>query len=51
MSYFAAGHQDTRSHILDLLNTTEINSVVVDAKSDFGWVSFPTKNGLAQYLG
>jgi LysM repeat protein len=51
VSYFAAGHQETRDSILHLLNTTELNAVVIDAKSDFGRLTYPSQNGLAHEIG
>ncbi len=51
VSYFALGHPQTRKHILHLLDTTELNAVVIDAKSDFGWISYPTKIPLAREVG
>jgi LysM repeat protein len=51
VSYFAAGHQDTRNNILQLLNSSELNAIVIDAKSDLGRLTFPTQNTLANEIG
>ncbi|GAB4425781.1 MAG: hypothetical protein Kow0031_05440 [Anaerolineae bacterium] len=50
-SYFALGHADTRAEILGLLASRELNALVIDAKSDHGWLSFPTNNPLALEIG
>ncbi len=51
VSYFATGHQETREQILQLLATTELNAVVIDAKSNEGWLTYPTQNSLAHEIG
>lgn len=51
VSYFAAGHSEARQGILDLLTGTELNAVVIDAKSDMGLITYPTKNSLARDIG
>ncbi|MEW5960842.1 MAG: putative glycoside hydrolase, partial [Chloroflexota bacterium] len=51
VSYFAIGHADLRQHIFDLLETTEFNAVVIDAKGDHGWISYPTQISLAHEIG
>jgi len=32
-----------RPRVFELLETTEFNAVVIDAKSDYGWISYPTR--------
>jgi hypothetical protein len=51
VSYFAIGHTELRQQILELLETTELNTVVIDAKGDFGWISYPTQIPLAREIG
>lgn len=51
VSYFAIGHAKFQEHIFNLLDTTELNAVVIDAKGDFGWISYPTQIGLAREIG
>jgi hypothetical protein len=51
VSYFAIGHPETRQHIFDLLDTTELNAVVLDAKGDDGWITYPTQVPLAREIG
>lgn len=51
VSYFAIGHTDTRQHVFDLLDSTELNAVVLDIKGDDGWITYPTQVPLAQQVG
>jgi LysM repeat protein len=51
VSYFAIGHPETRQRIFDLLDTTELNAVVLDAKGDDGWITYPTQVPLAHEIG
>lgn len=51
VSYFGIGHAEMRQRVLELLATTEFNAVVIDAKSDFGWISYPTQVPLAREIG
>jgi LysM repeat protein len=51
VSYFAIGHAKFREHIFNLLDSTEFNAVVIDAKGDFGWISYPTQIALAREIG
>lgn len=51
VSYFAIGHAGLRQRVFDLLDKTEFNAVVIDAKGDHGWISYPSKISLAQEIG
>jgi len=51
VSYFAIGHPETRQHVFELLDTTELNAVVLDAKGDDGWITYPTQVPLAHEIG
>jgi LysM repeat protein len=51
VSYFAVGHPEFRQRTFDLLDTTEFNAVVIDAKGDYGWISYPTQVSLAHEIG
>ena len=51
VSYFAIGHPETRQRILELLETTEFNAVIIDAKGDDGLLSYPTQIPLAHKIG
>lgn len=50
VSYFAVGHTELRRQIFELLDTTELNAVVIDAKGDYGWISYPTQVSLAHEI-
>ncbi|MCB0196905.1 MAG: LysM peptidoglycan-binding domain-containing protein [Anaerolineae bacterium] len=50
-SYFAIGQTDFRQGLFNLLDTTELNAVVIDAKSDYGWLSYPTQVAWAKEVG
>lgn len=50
-SYFAVGHADFRRRIFKLLETTEFNAVVIDAKGDHGWITYPTQVPRAKDVG
>ncbi len=51
VSYFAIGHSEFRQHVLELLDKTELNAVVIDAKGDHGWISYPSHIALAHEIG
>jgi len=51
VSYAALGDADFQAHIRELLETTELNAVVMDFKGDRGYLSFPTSVPLAQEIG
>lgn len=48
---FTAGHPDRLQPILDLLERTELNSVVVDVKDDHGYMTFPVADPTAVPAG
>lgn len=50
-SYFAIGHDSIRHRIFELLDTTELNALVIDAKTDYGWLSYPTQIAQAKAIG
>ena len=50
VSYFAIGHPEFRQRVFELLDTTEFNAVVIDAKGDYGWISYPTQIPLAREI-
>ncbi len=41
MSSWAAGNEKFRAHLFDLVDTTEVNAVVIDVKDFSGRISFP----------
>lgn len=51
VSAAAMGNADFMNRVHDLLETTELNAVVLDYKSDRGYISFPTQVPLAQEIG
>lgn len=51
VSAAAMGSADFMARVHDLLETTELNAVVLDFKSDRGYLAFPTNVPLAQEIG
>ena len=51
MTYFAIGGQDYRQDMYRLLDTTEVNAVVIDVKGDYGLLSYRSGVPLAQQIG
>jgi len=46
MSSWAAGDLSFRNKLIDLIDKTEINSIVIDVKDSTGKISFPVKASL-----
>lgn len=44
LTSWAAGNEKFRKHLFDLIDNTEINSVVIDVKDYTGKISFPVNN-------
>ncbi len=51
ISYNALGSSDFVDKIKNLLETTELNAVVMDFKGDMGYLTFPSSVPLAQEIG
>src|SRR5205823_14177288 len=51
MTYFAIGGEDYRQDMYRLLDTTEINAVVIDIKGDYGLLSYRSDVPLAEQIG
>ncbi|HEX8967460.1 MAG TPA: putative glycoside hydrolase [Chloroflexota bacterium] len=51
MTYFAIGSPTYRQDLFDLLDTTEINAVVVDIKGDYGLLSYHSRVPVADQIG
>ena len=51
LTYFAAGGNDYRQDLLNLLDTTEVNAVVIDIKGDYGLLSYASNVRLAEQIG
>ena len=47
MTYFAIGGDDYRQEMYHLLDTTEVNAVVIDVKGDYGLLSYKSRVPLA----
>ncbi|HEY3101275.1 MAG TPA: putative glycoside hydrolase [Methylomirabilota bacterium] len=43
LTYFGFGDRGIRGRVLDLLDRTELNAVVIDVKGDRGWIIYPTR--------
>jgi hypothetical protein len=51
MTYFAIGGEQYRRDMYQLLDTTEINAVVIDVKGDYGLLSYRSQLPVAQQIG
>jgi hypothetical protein len=51
MTYFAIGGEDYRQDMFRLLDTTEVNAVVIDVKGDYGLLSYRSSVPLAEQIG
>jgi hypothetical protein len=51
ISYNALGSEDFREHVKQLIETTEINALVLDFKGDHGYLTFPTQVAMAKEIG
>jgi len=51
MTYFAIGQPDYRQRMFELLDTTELNAVVIDVKGDYGYLAYRSSVPLAQQIG
>src|SRR5689334_21120771 len=51
MTYFAIGQDSYRQDMYRLLDSTELNAVVIDVKGDYGLLSYKSHVPLAQQIG
>src|SRR3989337_545501 len=51
LTYYGVGDKGIRGRVLELLNRTELNGVVIDAKGDRGWIPYRTEVPLAREAG
>ncbi len=51
LTYFGVGDREIRGRVLDLLDRTELNAVVIDVKGDRGWIPYRTEVPLAREAG
>jgi hypothetical protein len=51
LTYYGVNDRRIRGRVLDLIERTELNAVVIDVKGDRGWVLYPTEVPLALAAG
>jgi len=51
LTYYGVGDKGIRGRVLDLLDRTELNGVVIDVKGDRGWIPYRTEVALALETG
>jgi len=51
LTYYGVADKGIRGRVLDLLNHTELNGVVIDVKGDRGWIPYRTEVPLAREAG
>ncbi len=51
LTYYGVGDRGIRSRVFELLDTTELNGVVIDVKGDRGWMPYRTRVPLALEAG
>jgi hypothetical protein len=51
MTYFAIGGEEYRQDMYRMLETTEVNAVVIDVKGDYGLLSYRSNVPLARVIG
>ena len=51
LTYFGFGDRGIRGRVLDLVERTELNAVVIDVKGDRGWIIYPTRVEQALAIG
>jgi hypothetical protein len=51
LTYFGFGDRGIRGRVLDLIERTELNAVVIDVKGDRGWIIYPTRVEQALAVG
>lgn len=51
MTYYALASEQLRTHVQNLLTTTELNAVVMDVKGDRGYIAYPTTVITATQIG
>src|SRR5262249_568768 len=49
LTYYGFGDRGIRGRVVDMLERTELNAVVIDVKGDRGWIIYPTR--VEQALG
>jgi hypothetical protein len=51
LTYYGVNDRGIRGRVLDLIDRTELNAVVIDVKGDRGWILYPTAVPLALAAG
>jgi len=51
LTYFGVNDRRIRGRVLDLIQRTELNALVIDVKGDRGWILYPTQVPLAIAIG
>ncbi len=51
LTYYGVGDRGIRNRVLELLDQTELNGVVIDVKGDRGWIPYRTQLPLALKAG
>ena len=51
MTYYAVANQDLRSHAFNLIDTTELNALVIDIKGDLGLLTYKSDVSTATAIG
>jgi hypothetical protein len=51
LTYFGFGDRGIRGRVVDMLERTELNAVVIDVKGDRGWIIYPTRVEQALAVG
>ncbi|MBI5166397.1 MAG: GTP-binding protein [candidate division NC10 bacterium] len=51
LTFFGTGDREIRGRVLDLLENTELNAVIIDVKGDRGWIAYKSTIPLAQEIG
>jgi hypothetical protein len=51
LTYYGVGDKRIRGRVLDLLDRTELNGVVIDVRGDRGWIPYRTEVALALEAG
>jgi hypothetical protein len=50
-SFCSMGHRGLRTHVMRLIEETEINAIVIDVKGDRGFVPYPSRVPLVSNVG
>lgn len=51
ITYYALGHEGLRTHVQELLGTTQLNAIVIDVKGDRGYIPYRSDVPLAGEIG